>query len=473
MLPRKSVIAATAMACLAATLLPVGPAAATPPGRAMYVTNSATNDISTFTLGADGRPSRLGDLLDSGAGPGGIVLAPDGRTAYVANRGAGTVTAYAVDRRGELVRPGTAVETRGQLPFGIAMHPGGGFMYVSNIDSGTISVFQIRGEGTPRLLGTPISSGAESTRGLGVTPDGRFLYAGHGRPMGNPTDVITAFAIQGDGSLRAVGRPVTVGGAGTGNAFSPDGRFFYMATMNTEQVYGFRVGLDGSLTPVPRSPFAAQAKVEGVAMAPGGSHLFAASPGQVGPDGRAVMAYSIGPDGSLTPVPGSPFKAGTSPVGIATTPDGRRLYVSNADSHDVTSFEIGPGGALREIEESRIPTGGRNPVFQALAIRPNQGPVAAFSAAVYPAGRPTVFNASASADGDGRVARYDWDFGDGTVLRDGGPSPAHVYRSPGPYLVTLTVTDDEGCAAVRVFTGQLAHCNGSAAARTARRITIS
>ncbi|MEH1128313.1 PKD domain-containing protein [Micromonospora sp. CPCC 206061] len=36
---------------------------------------------------------------------------------------------------------------------------------------------------------------------------------------------------------------------------------------------------------------------------------------------------------------------------------------------------------------------------------------------------PTTFNASGSADADGRVVRYRWDFADGTVLRDGGAAP--------------------------------------------------
>lgn len=52
------------------------------------------------------------------------------------------------------------------------------------------------------------------------------------------------------------------------------------------------------------------------------------------------------------------------------------------------------------------------------------------------------FDGSGSADPDGAIAGYEWDFGDGG--RGAGPTPLHVYQQPGEYLVRLTVTDDSG-----------------------------
>ena len=49
---------------------------------------------------------------------------------------------------------------------------------------------------------------------------------------------------------------------------------------------------------------------------------------------------------------------------------------------------------------------------------------------------------SGSSDPDGTIARYEWDFGDGT--QRAGRTPRHVYQKPGQYLVRLTVTDDSG-----------------------------
>jgi PKD repeat protein len=50
------------------------------------------------------------------------------------------------------------------------------------------------------------------------------------------------------------------------------------------------------------------------------------------------------------------------------------------------------------------------------------------------------FSGINSADRDGRIVRYVWDFGDGTA--DNGVEVIHVYNAAGNYQVTLTVTDD-------------------------------
>ena len=85
---------------------------------------------------------------------------------------------------------------------------------------------------------------------------------------------------------------------------------------------------------------------------------------------------------------------------------------------------------------------------------------------------PVAFNGSASSDPDGTVARYDWDFGDGKSAPDGGPTPKHAYSRPGAYTAKLTVTDNEGCSAAVVFTGQTAYCNGAATATQTLRIKV-
>ena len=54
------------------------------------------------------------------------------------------------------------------------------------------------------------------------------------------------------------------------------------------------------------------------------------------------------------------------------------------------------------------------------------------------------FDGSSSSDPDGRIARYDWDFGDGTDAMDAGPMLDKIYEAAGKYIVTLTVTDNSG-----------------------------
>jgi PKD repeat protein len=54
-------------------------------------------------------------------------------------------------------------------------------------------------------------------------------------------------------------------------------------------------------------------------------------------------------------------------------------------------------------------------------------------------------DATASADPDGTIVSYAWDFGDGTT--GSGAMPTHTYAAAGTYTVELTVTDDDTATA--------------------------
>ncbi len=84
---------------------------------------------------------------------------------------------------------------------------------------------------------------------------------------------------------------------------------------------------------------------------------------------------------------------------------------------------------------------------QAVKVRGIGYPVADFLC--YPespsVNEAVTFDASASYDPNGIIAAYLWDFGDGaTELVFLEPTIIHQYTSPGTYVVTLTVTDQDG-----------------------------
>jgi PKD repeat protein len=53
------------------------------------------------------------------------------------------------------------------------------------------------------------------------------------------------------------------------------------------------------------------------------------------------------------------------------------------------------------------------------------------------------FRPAGTTDSDGTIASYSWDFGDGSALSTAA-NPSKMYSTAGNYLVTLTVTDDNG-----------------------------
>ncbi|MFA5015643.1 MAG: PKD domain-containing protein, partial [Actinomycetota bacterium] len=59
-----------------------------------------------------------------------------------------------------------------------------------------------------------------------------------------------------------------------------------------------------------------------------------------------------------------------------------------------------------------------------------------------------TFNGSASADSDGTITEYLWDFGDGSS--GSGVNPVHTYDEPGTYIAKLIVKDDKNAESTTV-----------------------
>jgi hypothetical protein len=66
----------------------------------------------------------------------------------------------------------------------------------------------------------------------------------------------------------------------------------------------------------------------------------------------SVSAYTIGSNGALTQLSGSP-----NPFGVAVSPNGSYLYVTNIGSNNVSAYSIGSNGALTALSGSQFPAG--------------------------------------------------------------------------------------------------------------------
>jgi len=132
-------------------------------------------------------------------------------------------------------------------------------------------------------------------------------------------------------------------------------------TAGVNTIAGFDRHSDGSLTPLPGSPYAAGGAGTGAIVGSQGAL-------QLSSDGRYLLAVDAGsnqisvlrirPDGSLRPVEGSPvWSGGIEPVSIAV--HGGLVYVANegngATGGNYSGFELKPGGHLVPIEGSTVP----------------------------------------------------------------------------------------------------------------------
>jgi hypothetical protein len=186
------------------------------------------------------------------------------------------------------------------------------------------------------------------------------------------------------------------------------------------------------------------------------------------PDG--TKAYVIDDGGSVFPVDlvarlagtAIPLGAGHNPAAaLAVTPDGRTV--------EVASTAVTPIDVRTNVAGTPVPVYGP-PV--ALSVTPDQAPTALLTAVVGVHGHASSFNASHSHAATGRIKTYTWQFGDGHTARTAVPKVVHVYRDPGAYVVTLTVTDTSGTSTAVVFTDQSVLRNGGPSARTRARISV-
>jgi 6-phosphogluconolactonase (cycloisomerase 2 family) len=480
-----------------AALAALGVAATAEAQRTAYVTHFG-GDVATFRIGAAGELIPVEIIPGVGNSLRGIAITPDGRAAYVVDSDLATITAFSIGDDGGLIPlaspletdPGANVPPTAQCappattlispcPFGVAVTPNGRWVYVTNSESNTVSMFQVHRDGHLTRLGTPVPAGGIGPRGLAVSPNGERLYVAH-----RNTDAISVFAIEHNGTLTLRGPAVQLRGCTPtpGNppmaqcspfwvSITPDGRWLYVTNFVSGDVATFAIAKDGDLTEVHR--LVVGPRPEAIAMTSDVRFLYV---GLI--DDNLIRAFSVDEDGALRVNGSFPVceqwqtRAACGAVSVALAAD-RNVYTVTVFKpvNDALSFRIEPDGNLTQI--GVVPTGGSGrPQAQALAIRPNQGPVASLRPAGGTVATPIQFDASGSVDSDGQIDRYDWDFGDGQILLDGGSNPSHAYAAPGRYRVTVTVTDNENCSDIQVFTGQTAMCNGSRAANGSRVVQV-
>jgi 6-phosphogluconolactonase (cycloisomerase 2 family) len=208
----------------------------------------------------------------------------------------------------------------GAFPQGLATLPNSYFLYAA--DSGRIDAYTVDSKtGVPTPIpGSPFTSGTNWQ--LAADPSGKFLYASDDDPPGG----VLAFTVSSNGALTPVpGSPFTVPGQTVENSqpfgIVDTGKFVYAGLEASNQIAAFSIDSgSGALTPVPGSPFAAGSPPGVLALA---NNFLYATTGQ----GASVSGFNIDPStGALTPVPGSPFSISDSAT-LAADTSGRYLYV--------------------------------------------------------------------------------------------------------------------------------------------------
>lgn len=178
-----------------------------------------------------------------------------------------------------------------------------------------------------------------------------IVYINANNPLPGKNAVLAYKRNPGTGDLTELpGSPFYTGGAGYYNIderlgpddhdqeviASPDGRFLYAVNQGSGSIAGFAIQHDGSLRAVPGSPFSSGG-LQPSSLAIDIAALFVANRGDQNPGGTGgshvpnYTGFLILPNGSLLQLPWSklPLTPGSSPTQVELSPNGRLVF----DSH--------------------------------------------------------------------------------------------------------------------------------------------
>ncbi len=161
---------------------------------------------------------------------------------------------------------------------------------------------------------------------------GKFLY----QPDGSGIDLYSIN--QSTGQLTQVTASVPAPPVGAFSAASNDGKFLFNEGNGLVEVYSIN-SANGQLINA-TTPISTGGSGGPIIVSADGHSLLVANSSQ-----GTVAAFSVASNGTLAPLPGSPFTAGAQPQGMSLSPDGKFLYIAfqdNAGSSQVKGFLIDP-----------------------------------------------------------------------------------------------------------------------------------
>jgi 6-phosphogluconolactonase len=317
-------------------------------GAVFVMTNAANeNEVIAFERNANGALGESVSYDTHGRGSGGVTdplesqgsltLSQDHSLLFAVNAGSGDVTVFNVHKAAldflsktpsGGAQPSAVAESRGLV---YVLNSGGaGSLVGFRLDDGHLK--QIKNS-TAFLTGT--TTGGAS---LAFSPDGQFLVATE--RVGNNIDV---FRIQPDGTLS----PIVVNpnpAPGTFSvAFAPEGVAIVSETgpagaTNGSAISSYKVNANGTVTAITHSLATFAAGNCWDAITPDGRWVFVSNSGS-----DNISGFNIGKDGSLTPIAGTVLgnnPSGSHNVDIAVSADGKFVYTINSQSGNIGIFAI-------------------------------------------------------------------------------------------------------------------------------------
>ncbi len=216
------------------------------------------------------------------------------------------------------------------------------------------------------IAGTSTYAIGNGARQIVSDPRGRFIYIAH-TAVFTTQGSISGFSVNpATGGLTPVpGSPFLAGMATSSLAIDSEGSFLYATNTNSDDVSGWAIQPNGSLSIVPGSPYRIgdAASPSSIVIMHGGQccYVYVAHSNINGvPHVSAYTYHEM--TGALSQLSDSPFSAGLaaySPTSLQINNTGELLYMANGGTSNITTFDIA-GGSGTLTERSGSPTSALN-----------------------------------------------------------------------------------------------------------------
>lgn len=340
------------LAAVAVALAAVAPAQADP---FLYVANLRSGTVSQFGLDEVGALSPLvPPTVAAGDFPNKLAVSPDGQSVYVVMRN--EVAQYDVGDDGLLSPKDSPTVATGGSPVTVAVSPDSRSAYVTNFGSvttgGTISQYNVGPGGAlfPKRVATvalePTNPTSQTAVAVAISPDGQSAYV-TSSPAASPsaTGAVYQFDVERGGLLSPKDPPKVAAGVQPSQVVvHPDGKSAYVPGPVNDTISQYDVGANGALSPKAAGLVGAGDTPADVAVSPDGRSAYVANSGDPGLGGGSVTQYDVGDDGALSAKRPEMASAGRNPAGVAVSPDGQSVYVT-----DFGSIGLG-GGTLLQFD---------------------------------------------------------------------------------------------------------------------------
>lgn len=310
--------------------------AITPDGHFAYVTNTNSNDVVGYTSVSviDLQTNQVVKTIqeDDFSGPTAIVINKQGTKVYVANEAVTTVAV--IDTATNTIE---AVINGFNGPSAIVLTPDGTKAYVSNGSNATVSVVDLASN---MIIGAPIVVGV-TPEAIAITPDGNFVYV-----------VNFVSANPGDGSISVISTATnTVIQTIKANFVGPSniiidaaGKYAYIANTGGDLVsdVGRTVSVLNLKTNKVVDTFKVGIQPNGLAISPNGRFLYVTNSNvQLVALGAAAGVGIVNVVDIITrKVLEQELLVGFAPARIAISSDGMHAYVTNNLSDTVSVLDI-------------------------------------------------------------------------------------------------------------------------------------